>query len=79
MKYIKTVSEVVHGGYCVGCGGCAVNNPSVKMVMSVDGQYLPDSAIDNEKNLSVNGDFCPFISEVDEDTLADDHREKGEW
>ena len=54
----------------------AVNNPSVKMVMSVDGQYLPDSAIDNEKNLSVNGDFCPFISEVDEDTLADEFFEE---
>jgi coenzyme F420 hydrogenase subunit beta len=72
MKYTQTINDVVNGGYCVGCGGCAVKNSSIQMKMNAEGQYLPESMSTKEFNSLENGKYCPFISVVNEDALADE-------
>ncbi|ARU18376.1 Coenzyme F420 hydrogenase/dehydrogenase, beta subunit C-terminal domain [Croceicoccus marinus] len=55
-----TLSTVIDGGYCIGCGGCAAVSPDIEITSEGCGQYkasLPKiSVIETEKALSV----CPF-------------------
>jgi len=61
-----TVKEVVQGGFCVGCGICAVNEPSIKMK---GGDVFQAEIPKEDFNKKV---ICPFASSYNEDHLAEE-------
>lgn len=61
-----TVQEVVQGGFCIGCGICAVNDPSIKMR---GGDIFQAEIPQEDLNSKV---ICPFTSAYDEDHLAEE-------
>ena len=61
-----TVQDVVQGGFCIGCGICAVSDPSIKIKDGVIFKAeLPLKAVSPEV-------VCPFASQYNEDELADE-------
>jgi len=59
-----SVNDVVAGGYCVGCGGCAaIRNSGYEMLLDPYGMYKP-SVSDSDlalKSVSATKSVCPFL------------------
>jgi coenzyme F420 hydrogenase subunit beta len=69
-NYIKNIEQVVLGGYCVGCGACAVGNNNVSMKMNDEGQYIPISFKANQNVTDTASKICPFSTDLNEDDIA---------
>ena len=67
-NYTTNVDEVIQGGYCVGCGACAVGNSQVEMQMTDRGQYIPIKEVGLD--IANSNAVCPFASKKNEDDLA---------
>lgn len=65
---MNTIEKVIKGGYCVGCGACAVASRDVKLHRSTFGELTAVG------DLSGDGldQVCPFATSVDETTLAEE-------
>ena len=72
MAEIKTISEVVNNGYCVGCGACSVGNSDLVMKMNSLGHFLPYGNLDARETPLPDADLCPMLSPLDEDEIADE-------
>tara|TARA_R110002124_G_scaffold229040_1_gene394330 strand:+ start:188 stop:1597 length:1410 start_codon:yes stop_codon:yes gene_type:complete len=68
------IKDVVSGGFCVGCGGCAaVASQSIKMQRSDEQTYLPQLADAAPEVLEAANRVCPFSdASRDETDLAQD-------
>lgn len=67
---MNNFQKVIEGGYCIGCGICAVN-PSHAIEMKLDelGQYKPNYSYDS--NITNFNEICPFSGESqNEDQIA---------
>jgi len=60
--------QVVEGGYCIGCGACAVAESNVRMVASDQGGYKADIIA---KTSSFTEEVCPFASSLNEDDIGE--------
>jgi coenzyme F420-reducing hydrogenase beta subunit len=62
--FIKDITQVVEGGFCVGCGACAYYSDT-KMLINEYGEYTPDlialSSID-DLTASGLGAVCPSLN-----------------
>ncbi len=57
---IESVRDVVFGGFCVGCGGCAVKSQgAIVMGFSEDGSAQPDLRLSDPNALALP-QACPF-------------------
>lgn len=65
----NNISNVVSGGYCVGCGACAYNNPDAQMAKDKYGLLIP---VFNTSNSKTADAVCPFSSNINEDKLGVD-------
>jgi len=54
------VEEVVQGGFCVGCGGCASVDPNIEMTFTDYGTYEPVLPIEPEPEADL---VCPFSNQ----------------
>jgi coenzyme F420 hydrogenase subunit beta len=72
VKHIENIEEVILGGYCVGCGACAVGNDNITMKMNDEGQYIPISFETNKKVIDTTSKICPFSSDLNEDDIANE-------
>ncbi|MBB5350834.1 coenzyme F420-reducing hydrogenase beta subunit [Haloferula luteola] len=67
----KTIIDVVKGGYCVGCGGCAYAG-GFEMKLNKYGEFLPDLSKYEELASDVPSKVCPFLNEeLNEDRLSE--------
>jgi len=72
LKVESNLSHVVSGGYCIGCGACAVQNHGVGIRENAIG--LPQADLECGDG---SGKICPFGTVVTEDELAKPLYEKG--
>lgn len=74
MKKLESLEEVVNGGFCVGCGGCALST-GTSMNLNEFGEYVPDlNSISNSDINSINKAkfVCPSLNpSFDEDKLSE--------
>lgn len=61
-----SISNVVSGGYCIGCGACAVADNKVRIQDSLVG--LPQAV--TAQTPSIGDTVCPFSSSENEDTIG---------
>ena len=58
------LNRIISGGYCIGCGACAVASPDIAVPMQADGQYravMSTEGNDHRVSLLDNALFtCPF-------------------
>ncbi len=68
---LKTIGQVVDGGYCVGCGACAYAG-GFKMQLNQYGEYVPQGASDRAHNADDPLQIvCPSLQpQLNEDVLA---------
>ncbi|MGQ7247145.1 Coenzyme F420 hydrogenase/dehydrogenase, beta subunit C-terminal domain [Halomonas sp. V046] len=66
VKKRSGVDDVVDGGYCIGCGGCASVDKSLSIKKNNYGLFLPQGKVEN----TLAGDVCPFSASKDEDELG---------
>ena len=62
---ISNIERVITGGYCIGCGACAVKDRRILMTERLEmpqAQALSDASAD---------EVCPFSSTVSEDVIAE--------
>ena len=64
---LDSISNVVGGGYCVGCGACVYNKPDTNMVKDEYGLLKP---LFKESDSRPNDSVCPFSSDINEDALG---------
>jgi coenzyme F420-reducing hydrogenase beta subunit len=65
-----TIRNVVDGGFCVGCGACAVSVPNVISInKDIYGRYSADLRNATSEELSRASSVCPFASEVKNETV----------
>jgi coenzyme F420-reducing hydrogenase beta subunit len=69
---METISNVIIGGYCVGCGACsAASNSNIKMHINELGYYSADIETANSQHIDIASVVCPFSNESDnEDVLG---------
>ncbi|KAA8824902.1 coenzyme F420 hydrogenase [Bifidobacterium reuteri] len=70
---MDTVSQVIQGGYCIGCGVCPFVDSSLSIHMDSDGKYQAfRNSTDNSDSKSDLADLvCPFANAIDnEDVLG---------
>ncbi|WP_340245674.1 Coenzyme F420 hydrogenase/dehydrogenase, beta subunit C-terminal domain [Sulfitobacter pontiacus] len=65
-KNISKLEKVISGGYCIGCGGCAVDDNNITIRDDIFG--MPQAEI--ERN-SFSDEICPFASTISEDEISD--------
>lgn len=73
MNNAEKITQIVAGGYCIGCGGCAHMAPdTIKMEFDRDGMLQPQIAAElDEGKASAILKVCPFSDEgSNEDELA---------
>lgn len=58
------INQVTAGGFCIGCGACAVNNPAIQISPTPFGLYQATLATPGQASIP---DVCPFSSLKDED------------
>ncbi|NRB75840.1 MAG: Coenzyme F420 hydrogenase/dehydrogenase, beta subunit C-terminal domain [Verrucomicrobiales bacterium] len=58
-KTIDPISRVISGGYCVGCGGCAVADPTIQISLNQFGQYQANPSEDSAPKAEASK-VCPF-------------------
>jgi len=63
------IESVVSGGYCVGCGACAVQDRDYKIRESELGLYQAE-LIATSNSSSLVSEVCPFSAERNEDDLG---------
>lgn len=68
MSQAVTLGQIVKGGYCVGCGGCAIAASGVRM--SVNDIGMPQPSHPSLDSLSAA--ICPFGTDRNETILADE-------
>ena len=61
----SNIREVVTGGYCIGCGGCAVQDNTINLAQSPIG--MPQAELTNNSRLD---SVCPFGSDVSENEIS---------
>ncbi|WP_299943394.1 Coenzyme F420 hydrogenase/dehydrogenase, beta subunit C-terminal domain [uncultured Microbulbifer sp.] len=61
----SNIEKVISGGYCIGCGACAVQDGSINIQENAIG--LPQARLMHD---SKHGNVCPFGSVVSEDEIA---------
>lgn len=66
----ETIDKVVSGGYCVGCGGCAVADKNIAVQITDDGRY--QAQLSKTTTTGALSQVCPFASNHNESTLAQD-------
>lgn len=59
--------QVVTGGYCIGCGACAVADSAINIEENLNGIYQ-SNIIAREKDETYR--VCPFSSDLDEDDIG---------
>lgn len=59
------LEKVVSGGYCIGCGGCAVDDKRIKIRDNAFG--MPQAELD--RNSSAD-EICPFASTISEGEIS---------
>lgn len=65
LKITSNINKVISGGYCIGCGACAVQNESISIRENTIG--LPQASSSQE---SKDSNVCPFGTVVSEDEIA---------
>lgn len=60
------LENVVSGGYCIGCGGCAVHDKQIKIRDNSFGMPQAELAGNSSSN-----EICPFASDISEDEISD--------
>jgi len=61
----SNINKVVSGGYCIGCGGCAIQDYSADI--QYDAAGLPQASLMRD---SKDSNVCPFGTNVSEDEIA---------
>lgn len=72
MNITRDIRGIVSGGYCVGCGGCAVvsGDEGIKMQLTQYGEYVP--IIAQSGSVQEASQACPFLKpDLDETILAE--------
>jgi coenzyme F420 hydrogenase subunit beta len=62
-----SLSDVVQGGYCIGCGACAVVDTKIAIKDNENGLPQAKLAVDVDSSA---GSVCPFLSNGDEDSIG---------
>lgn len=65
-----SITDVVSGGYCVGCGACATVSPDISMRVTAMATFEPDLAKASAESLDVAGKVCPFSDQSPNETEA---------
>ncbi|MBT1161024.1 Coenzyme F420 hydrogenase/dehydrogenase, beta subunit C-terminal domain [Bifidobacterium sp. SO1] len=66
---MDAVSQVIRGGYCVGCGVCPFVDSTLKIAMNEDGKYQATEL--SEKHDAEASQVCPFAnSSYNEDAIS---------
>ena len=65
LKITSNISKVVSGGYCIGCGACAVQDD--KIFVQENNIGLPQASLVHE---SIHSNVCPFGTVISEDEIA---------
>ena len=86
------LTEVINGGFCIGCGACALVSPSIQIKENHYGLYQAEVAdthlenriqLDNMFSPSVNekaAAVCPFAATIDETQLGKErHSERASF
>ena len=67
------ITNVVNGGFCIGCGACSVLAPSIKVDLNQYGEYVADLRSSSDSDLQNASAVCPFSDNADnESKIADD-------
>ena len=69
-----TIKSVVEGGFCVGCGACAVaTNNRIPINTDLHGWYVADLSSANQLDLELGSRVCPFSdAAISENELAEE-------
>lgn len=69
---MESISNVINGGYCVGCGACRVaSNSNIKIHINELGYYNADIETANSQDVDIANLVCPFSNQSDnEDVLG---------
>ena len=74
MAFENIVKKVTEGGYCIGCGACAVQSDSIRMELNKLGQMIPvvdlNNPITEVQNAAIEK-ICAFSGQAEnEDEIA---------
>lgn len=61
------IEQVIKGGYCIGCGGCAVKDSNIIIRENNTGLYQASKV---QAPSSETNNVCPFSSTVDENVIG---------
>lgn len=65
LKITSNIKKVISGGYCIGCGACAVQDDRISIQENTIG--LPQASLVHD---SKHSSVCPFGAVVSEDEIA---------
>lgn len=68
----ETIQTLVEGGYCIGCGGCAFNNPEIEIKKNTAGLLYAET----QTGAVGKGDACPFLSTRNETDISKEYYSK---
>ncbi len=69
MNKSEQIRQVVNGGYCIGCGACAVAQPESIQVKMDSGIGLYQAQISDGVELDKASKVCPFSDDCSDETL----------
>lgn len=61
------LNNVVDGGYCIGCGGCAAASDNIEIIENKFGAYVPLLGQNTDPKLEK---ICPFTATMNEDDFG---------
>lgn len=62
-----SLKDVTEGGYCIGCGACALADPDIRIIETSHGLYQAELPSDIGQNVAA---VCPFSAAQDETEIA---------
>ena len=65
LKETSEINKVISGGYCIGCGACAVQDDSISIQESA--MRMPQASLAHDSEQS---NVCPFASATSEDEIG---------
>lgn len=66
----NSIQKLVTEGYCIGCGGCAVNEKSIRIEENDIGLYEAKLASNESNN---HAEVCPFLSSQNESIIGEEY------
>lgn len=66
----SSISKVINGGFCIGCGACSVVDPAFEVRQTATGDLRVTTFPADQAKIQQASRVCPFAEAPDEDTHA---------